>query len=1299
MKRVIFFLLFLGISQSYASNFYWVGGSGVWTDLNHWATSSGGAIHPVSLPTSTDDVFFDANSFSAASQVVTLVSSDQYCNNMSWAGVTNNPEFNLGSAKMHVYGSLTLNATMILTNTLQVSAGFYFDASTAGKTIQTFGKTLYYDVFFRGTATASWTLLDELHAFDRIYVQGGILNTGNQNITMMSAQGEIYFDRMAFSGAPVVANLGNSTLTASLVQSNYAVLGITINPGTSTLAIKSLYSSGQSFYDVVFNGSGAVGFTSITNSGGNYHNIDVNSGTDFSMEGGTTISGRLRFAVPGMTYLISSASTTTITGVFELPNTVCGAFSILHSTVSGSQATINVSGGTVNASRFGIKDIVAAGAASYTATNSADEGNNSGWSFSTNSPQNFYWIGGTGSWNDGTKWSLSSGGAIANCTPSPVDNVFFDANSFSAAGQIVSLASGDKYCNNMSWAGATNNPEFSFSAAKMHVYGSLTLNATMILTNTLLVNAGFYFDAKTAGQTIQTFGKTLYYDVYFRGTATASWTLLDELHAFDRIYVEGGTLNTGNQNITMMSSQGEIYFNRFSFAGAPVVANLGGSTLTASYISSSLTSFGVTINPGTSTLAVKTFEAGDHDYFTVIFNGSGVVGFVNDVASDGGSYNKIYVMGGTQFTLEGSRTINGVLGFEVPGMSYLIESGSTTTINGIFELPNTSCGAFSVLHSTISGSQATFNVTSGTVVASRFGIKDIVASGAASYTATNSADEGNNSGWSFSANTPQNYYWVGGTGNWNDGTKWSLTSGGTAVNCTPSTVDNVFFDANSFSTTGQIVTLVSSDKYCNNMSWAGVTNNPEFNLGAAKMHVYGSLTLNATMILTNTLQVNAGFYFDASTAGKTIQTFGKTLYYDVFFRGTATASWTLLDELHTFDRIYVQGGILNTGNQNITMMSSQGEIYFDRMAFAGAPVVANLGSSTLTASLVQSNYAALGITINPGTSTLAIKSLSSAEQSFYDVVFNGSGAVGFTSNTNSAGQYHNIDVNSGTGFTMEGGATINGRLRFAVPDLNVSFPVGSTTYFNGVLESYGTVAQRVNIFSASNGSPVLFQKSNALFCIEYVTLRDITKSGAASFYASNSIDLGNNTGWNFTAQTCLAVLPIQLMNFDIQCNNGNLVFYWKTAKETNGSYFEIQKLVNSSWTSLGIVKAVGESQLEHSYNFQSEEQAGMYRLVSVNKDGGKQYSNIKIFHCGKTVNALIVPNPVEQDMELMIISNKNERVEYLINNLLGQPVQKASIWLSIGFNRIPINVSQLIPGTYIFSLPSVERKFPFVKLR
>ena len=71
---LFFFLSLLFSSTSiFAVDYYWVGGSGPWSDLSHWANNSGGSGNAYSsVPTSTDAVYFDTNSFSAVSDVVTI---------------------------------------------------------------------------------------------------------------------------------------------------------------------------------------------------------------------------------------------------------------------------------------------------------------------------------------------------------------------------------------------------------------------------------------------------------------------------------------------------------------------------------------------------------------------------------------------------------------------------------------------------------------------------------------------------------------------------------------------------------------------------------------------------------------------------------------------------------------------------------------------------------------------------------------------------------------------------------------------------------------------------------------------------------------------------------------------------------------------------------------------------------------------------------------------------------------------------------------------------------------------------
>ena len=72
-----------------------------------------------------------------------------------------------------------------------------------------------------------------------------------------------------------------------------------------------------------------------------------------------------------------------------------------------------------------------------------------------------------------------------------------------------------------------------------------------------------------------------------------------------------------------------------------------------------------------------------------------------------------------------------------------------------------------------------------------------------------------------------NRYWVGGTGNWSGAAHWSTASGGTGGASVPTSADSVYFDANSFTATGQTVT-VDTTSSCLDMDWTGALYNPTF---------------------------------------------------------------------------------------------------------------------------------------------------------------------------------------------------------------------------------------------------------------------------------------------------------------------------------------------------------------------------------------------------------------------------------------------------------------------------------------
>ncbi len=104
--------------------------------------------------------------------------------------------------------------------------------------------------------------------------------------------------------------------------------------------------------------------------------------------------------------------------------------------------------------------------------------------------QNYFWVGGDGSWHESTNWSLSSGGAplSTSCLPSLNDNVMFDNNSFTSDNQKVEIEN-DKiaYAKTLFWnADQHSNIGINFPTTvqlnpSMYIFGDIVLEPNMII--------------------------------------------------------------------------------------------------------------------------------------------------------------------------------------------------------------------------------------------------------------------------------------------------------------------------------------------------------------------------------------------------------------------------------------------------------------------------------------------------------------------------------------------------------------------------------------------------------------------------------------------------------------------------------------------------------------------------------------------------------------------------------------------------------------------------------------------------
>jgi len=231
MRILSFILIFLPIIV-FPANRYWVGGTGNWNSTSHWSTTSGGA-GGASVPTSADDVFFNASSFSAGGQTATI-NINASCRNIDFTGATNSPTLAGASNRtLTVSGSLTFIAGM----TLSFAGDFTFNGSGTYD-ITSAGQTFNEDVLFNGTGT--WRIQDDFTVSDQIQLQDGTLRFNGHDISCNDLNANISGDNTR------TLNFGNSdvTITGYGSETNPA---LDLRGNTSNLTISSNASSSITF--------------------------------------------------------------------------------------------------------------------------------------------------------------------------------------------------------------------------------------------------------------------------------------------------------------------------------------------------------------------------------------------------------------------------------------------------------------------------------------------------------------------------------------------------------------------------------------------------------------------------------------------------------------------------------------------------------------------------------------------------------------------------------------------------------------------------------------------------------------------------------------------------------------------------------------------------------------------------------------------------------------------------------------------------------------------------------------------
>ena len=1122
-------LVFVALHPNHAADYYWVGGSGNWSDITHWATTSGGAVQQNVVPSAEDNVYFDANSFTGPNQVVTINNQNVFCASMNWTGVTGNPRL-VGPVNhaINVSGDLILTSGMnyAFLGNVRLTGNETGMVNLAGHRIN---KVLEID----GGANSLWTLTGDLQVDSLIEIGSGGFSTNGFKVSTPQLFIHSRSTTILDLGSSEIEITGTIQIQERDYYRNYPVVGIitdnlTLNPGTSTIRFTNRFptlriygAENIQFNNLIFESSqGLTLFNYLRNLRWSFFYFNgqeplIRARSIVANNNGI-FQNQLQIdelvLSSGKSYRFESDRTHIIQQIDAIGT--CGR----PITIGGTRPTGNVTfqfNQNQNIEFVNLRNIHAMGTGAFVADNSVDLGNNNGWTINERLGTTLYWVGGKGRWTDPMHWSTTSGGAPGGCIPSPSDDVIFDQNSFSGNDSVI-IDVDEALCRNMTWENLNRNPVFSSDEQKnLNIYGSLTLHDQMDVQLRGDVN----FLTREISE-IDMAGKKFLKDVYFLGTGTYDLTNDFETEYF--VYLVSGHLRTNSFKMTFESFQSEYQSPRTWSLGASTIELVMRERRWSSLID--IYDRGFTLNAGTSTIEIynsgRFRQYGDHniekklDWFNIDLFG----GFYFESSQSDLKAQVVRIFGNSEIT--GPMEIRRLhLG---PGYNYEFWQWNpdqdrlvldTLDASGQCDIPISLSSRFKTNQSSIYSDL----ITGG----SNMTIEDLAYVGG-SFTATRSIDYGNNTGWIIVDSVGRDLFWVGGTGEWNDPAHWSLSTGGPGGECVPTPIDNVRFDENSFSDPNQYV--VAKNFYvatCRNFVWDGPPESVRFSRGlddgncCGGFDVYGSFDLRTPFVVD--------FYevtFRGDESGHIINTSGLHIGFS-YFKGEG--DWTLTDPFNG-RQIVLEAGTLNTNDQ---------EVILDRIYIESARSEVNMNLSNSSIQLNGDGYVTYGtltmwsgekLTLDPGTSTIEFTNANNPTllweygHPLYNVVFSSPTGTAYVTRP-----FHNDDIHGNPSYNklqLNSDAFIYGdhtfdTLLFA-NGRSYTLESEKVQTVNEHLQIRGNNCIQLRLQATEVGNQSIIEMANGMVEGDFIQMQDQIARGGAIFLAgANSADISNNTGWQF----------------------------------------------------------------------------------------------------------------------------------------------------------------------------------------
>jgi hypothetical protein len=184
-----------------------------------------------------------------------------------------------------------------------------------------------------------------------------------------------------------------------------------------------------------------------------------------------------------------------------------------------------------------------------------------------------------------------------------------------------------------------------------------------------------------------------------------------------------------------------------------------------------------------------------------------------------------------------------------------------------------------------------------------------------------------------------------------------------------------------------------------------------------------------------------------------------------------------------------------------------------------------------------------------------------------------------------------------------------------------------------------------------------------------------------------SFDIAEGTIDSSTVSICSVILPVSLVNFNLESMSSAVRISWTTASEQNNDYFIVFRSTDGiDYKEIDRIKGAGNSSTLREYMIYDHSQTpgiNYYYLAQVDFDGNQESFSPRSILIRSAENIQIFPNPASEVVSISLNLNKNAEISIDFYDITGRRMIRKNEHIPEEGSKFTYATNSLSKGTYL----------------